>query len=59
MVRAVVGTLLDVGFGKLSVKAFETIIKSRDRNQAGASAPAHGLFLVAVEYPNCIRTDEQ
>lgn len=54
MVRAVVGTLLEVGKGKLSVADVAAIIEKQDRCAAGASAPPHGLFLTAVEYPgNC------
>ena len=51
MVRAIVGTLLDIGFGKLNPEGFRRIIESRDRSEAGTSAPARGLFLVDVEYP--------
>lgn len=51
MVRAIVGTLLEVGKGKLSIVDFKNIIESKDRAAAGASAPAKGLFLVDVEYP--------
>lgn len=45
MVRAIVGTLLDVGRGKLSAQGFKTVIEAKDRGRAGASAPAHALFL--------------
>ncbi|GAB1451725.1 tRNA pseudouridine(38-40) synthase TruA [Draconibacterium sp.] len=51
MVRAIVGTLLEVGKGKLSLKDFRKIIEAKDRAAAGASAPAKGLFLVDIEYP--------
>lgn len=51
MVRAIVGTLLEVGKGKLSLSDFRKIIEAKDRAAAGASAPAKGLFLVEVEYP--------
>lgn len=51
MVRAIVGTLLDVGKGKISIDGFKHIIEQKDRGAAGASAPAHALFLVDVEYP--------
>lgn len=51
MVRAIVGTLLDVGKGKVSTGDFRTVIEARNRGAAGASAPAHGLFLTHVEYP--------
>ena len=56
MVRAIVGTLLDVGLGKLSLKDVNSIIKSKDRSQAGVSVPAKGLSLVRVQYPKNILT---
>lgn len=51
MVRAIVGTLLEVGKGKLSAEDFRKIIEKKNRGEAGASAPAHGLFLADIEYP--------
>lgn len=51
MVRAVVGTLLDTGSGKISLEDFKSILRSRDRRKAGMNAPAEGLFLVRVKYP--------
>ena len=51
MVRAIVGTLFEVGRGKLSVEGFRRIIEQKDRCKAGTSAPGHALFLVDVEYP--------
>jgi tRNA pseudouridine38-40 synthase len=51
MVRALVGTLLEVGKGKKSIADFEKVILSRSRKEAGAQAPAEGLFLVEVGYP--------
>jgi len=51
MVRAVVGTLLDVGLQKTSINDLKEIIASGERSEAGASAPAHGLYLTAVRYP--------
>ena len=51
MVRAIVGTLLDVGKGKLSIEDFRKIIESKNRSNAGLSVPAHGLFLTEIEYP--------
>lgn len=54
MVRAIVGTLLDVGNSKLSVTEFQKIIESKSRNNAGASAPAKGLFLTKITYPKSI-----
>jgi tRNA pseudouridine38-40 synthase len=54
MVRAIVGTLLDVGQGKTSLEEFKLILASKNRSEAGRSVPAHGLFLSHVEYPNNI-----
>ncbi|PTX59426.1 tRNA pseudouridine38-40 synthase [Kordia periserrulae] len=51
MVRAIVGTLLDVGLGKITLEEFKQIIISRDRNQAGTSVPGKALYLTAVTYP--------
>ena len=54
MVRSIVGTLVDVGFGKKSVADFRDIIEAADRSRAGQSAPAMGLYLTNVEYPDNI-----
>ncbi|WP_396638566.1 tRNA pseudouridine(38-40) synthase TruA [Maribacter sp. R77961] len=54
MVRAVVGTLLNVGTGKISVDHVNTILKSKDRGRAGVSVPAKGLYLTSITYPNTI-----
>ena len=51
MVRAVVGTLVEVGRGKIPIDEFRHIIEAKDRSAAGLSVPAHGLFLVKIEYP--------
>jgi len=51
MVRAIVGTMVDIGFGKLNYRDFEEIILTMDRCKAGKSAPAKGLFLEDIEYP--------
>jgi len=50
MVRAIVGTLLEVNSGKVSISDFEKIILAKDRNRAGKSANAEGLFLVDIKY---------
>ncbi|PHR14842.1 MAG: tRNA pseudouridine(38-40) synthase TruA [Aequorivita sp.] len=55
MVRAIVGTLLDVGYGKTTLEDFKAILKSKSREEAGASAPAHGLYLTKVVYPDNIK----
>lgn len=57
MVRAIVGTLTEIGSGKRNLDDLKKIIESKDRNQAGASAPAHGLFLTKVEYPYIIKNE--
>lgn len=51
MVRAIVGTLVDIGHGKLSCDDFSRIIEARDRAAASAAAPPDGLYLVDVAYP--------
>jgi len=50
MVRAIVGTLLDVGLEKISIEDFRNIIESKKRSEAGLSVPAKGLFLTEVNY---------
>lgn len=54
MVRAVVGTLLDVGTGKITLEQFKAILASGDRRKAGMNVPAEGLYLVRVKYPRRI-----
>lgn len=54
MVRAVVGSLLEVGRGKRTPEDFRRIIECRNRGCAGSSAPAAGLFLTGVRYPDDI-----
>lgn len=51
MVRAIVGTLVSIGIGKLKPEAIEGIIASQDRGQAGFSVPAEGLYLTEIKYP--------
>ena len=51
MVRAIVGTLIEIGEGKISFSDIETILMSKDRAKAGYSVPANGLSLIDVEYP--------
>tara|TARA_B100000795_G_scaffold73271_1_gene51885 strand:+ start:30968 stop:31717 length:750 start_codon:yes stop_codon:yes gene_type:complete len=50
MVRAIVGTLIEVGKKKMSLESFKSIIKKKDRGEAGTSAPAKGLYLVKIDY---------
>jgi tRNA pseudouridine38-40 synthase len=50
MVRAIVGTLVDVGLEKISIDDFRKIIESKNRSNAGLSVPAKGLFLTNIKY---------
>ena len=50
MVRAIVGTLVDVGLGKITKDEFRQIIESKSRSNAGLSVPAKGLFLTKIKY---------
>lgn len=59
MVRAIVGTLMLVGQGRMSVDEFDQIIRARNRQAAGRSAPAEGLSLVEVGYPDAVFTHRQ
>jgi len=54
MVRAIVGTLYEIGIGKITINDFIKIIESQDRTKAGISVPAQGLFLTKVTYPDSI-----
>jgi tRNA pseudouridine38-40 synthase len=51
MVRAIVGTLINLGQHKLSIEDLRIIVESKDRGRAGESVPAKGLYLTRVEYP--------
>ena len=53
MVRAIVGTLMEVGRGQLSLEGFRQVIERKDRSAAGDSVPARGLFLQEVKYKIC------
>ena len=50
MVRAIVGTLVNIGLHKITLADFEAIIESKNRDKAGFSVPAHGLYLTKIEY---------
>lgn len=52
MVRAIVGTLLDVGRGVLTIQQFREIIEKKDRCSAGTSVPGNALFLADITYPD-------
>jgi tRNA pseudouridine38-40 synthase len=51
MVRAITGTMMEVGEKKITLEEFRQIIETRDRSAAGKSVPPHGLFLTAIKYP--------
>ena len=55
MVRAIVGTLVEIGKHKYPVSHIREVIESEDRGKAGTSVPAHGLYLTRIEYPDNIR----
>jgi tRNA pseudouridine38-40 synthase len=54
MVRAITGSLIDVGRGRSSIEGFRSVIEARDRSAAGFSVPAQGLFLEGITYPDDI-----
>ncbi|HUH46171.1 MAG TPA: tRNA pseudouridine(38-40) synthase TruA [Arenibacter sp.] len=54
MVRAIVGTLMEIGMGKLDLTDIPRILESGDRSRAGVSVPAKGLYLTAIKYPENI-----
>ena len=58
MVRAIVGTLINIGIGKLTVEDMSRIIASKNRSEAGYSVPACGLYLTKVAYPETIKEHE-
>jgi tRNA pseudouridine38-40 synthase len=55
MVRAIVGTMINIGLGKIKVQDLHTIIESKNRSEAGFSVPAHGLYLTQISYPESIK----
>mgnify|MGYP001193345475 FL=1 len=58
MVRAIVGTLIEIGEGKYDISHMETVILSKNREEAGYSVPAHGLSLTNIVYPKNTIFDE-
>lgn len=59
MVRAIVGTLIDVGKGKASLEDVRNIVASGNRSEAGQSVPAHGLYLTRILYPEQYGLNEE
>lgn len=55
MVRAIVGTMINIGLGKINIDDLNTIIQSKNRSEAGFSVPAHALSLITIEYPKDIK----
>ncbi|WP_418511781.1 tRNA pseudouridine(38-40) synthase TruA [Corallibacter sp.] len=58
MVRAIVGTMINIGLGKIKVADLHEIIKSKNRSEAGYSVPGHALYLIKIEYPDSIMFQE-
>ena len=58
MVRAIVGTLMEVGRHQMTIDEFKAVILKKDRCSAGDSAPAQGLFLYGIAYPDDIYIKE-
>jgi tRNA pseudouridine38-40 synthase len=56
MVRAITGTLIDIGRGEISISDFVSIIEAKDRGKAGTSVDAKGLFLTDIEYPQPVNS---
>jgi tRNA pseudouridine38-40 synthase len=59
MVRTLVGTMLDIGAGKVSLEELKHIIESLDRKKAGRAVPAHGLYLTEVKYSSDVFINER
>ncbi len=57
MVRAIVGTMINIGLGKMKVEELHSVIASKSRSEAGFSVPAHGLYLVRIMYPESIKNN--
>lgn len=55
MVRAIVGTLINIGLKKIPLQSLHEIVQSKDRRNAGYSVPAHGLYLIDIEYPEHLK----
>jgi tRNA pseudouridine38-40 synthase len=58
MVRAIVGTLIEVGRGKMDLNEFRQVIESKNRSNAGSSVPGNGLSLSKIEYPTDLRMED-
>src|SRR5690606_28790576 len=57
MVRALVGTLVQVGTGRMSTEEFAAVMNSRNRSGAGESAPAEGLYFINATYPQALNSN--
>lgn len=54
MVRAIVGSLLEIGKGKINLEEFKTIVANKNRSGAGMSVSGHALYLTSIQYPTSI-----
>ena len=59
MVRAIVGTLLEIGRGRMTADGLRRVIEAKDRCKAGVSVPGHALYLVDITYPDQLFLDHQ
>ena len=59
MVRAIVGTLLEIGRGRMTTDGLRRVIEAEDRCKAGVSVPGHALYLVDITYPDQLFLDHQ
>ena len=59
MVRAIVGTMINIGTEKITLSDFEKIIESKSRSKAGFSVPAHGLYLTKIKYNYIAESNQQ
>ncbi len=55
MVRAIVGTMIEIGLGKIEANQLHQIIESKNRSEAGYSVPANGLYLTKIVYPDTLK----
>jgi tRNA pseudouridine38-40 synthase len=58
MIRGLVGTMMQVGRGQMSLETWHEIVASKDEQRVDFSTPAHGLYLAEIEYPDFLKNLE-